>query len=223
MYINGKSYGLKQLKSNTIYNQMIAEKIVIPRGILSWCEEIFLSNETIENALSFSRECTKSIFKQVFQYKIITNILPTRSYLKRYKVCDSDECLRCLEESDGIVHCLWECKEIVSFLQTILQSLRKWSNYHGHISMEEYLFGINWVEGDGINHFLIETKLFIFYSWKENELLEARLEHLYSIVRGVIKTEKKLATSPLKYDIFVEKWKFFTEIYDFRGPDNLLN
>ena len=89
--------------------------------------------------------------------------------------------------------------------------------------MEEYLFGINWVEGDGINHFLIETKLFIFYSWKENELLEARLEHLYSILRGVIKTVKKLANSPLKYDIFVEKWKFFTEIYDFRGPDNLLN
>ena len=65
--------------------------------------------------------------------------------------------------------------------------------------------------------------MLFFYSWKENEAEEVRLVRFYKKVRGVIKTEKKLAISPLKYDIFVEKWKFFTEIYDFRGPDNLLD
>ena len=88
--------------------------------------------------------------------------------------------------------------------------------------MEEYLFGLFGADVDGINHFLIETKLFVFYSWKENEPPEARLARFYSIVRRVIMTEKKLAKTSIKYDIFAEKWKFFTEIYDFRGPDDLL-
>ena len=222
LYTNGVPHSLKNLKSKAIYNILILDKIVIPKGILSWCEELFLSNEVIESALTFSKECTRNIFKQVFQYKIITNILATKSYLKRYKIIDSDTCSRCFEESDCIVHCLWDCREIIEFLKTIFQQIKDWSNYPRSISMEEYLCGLFGADVDGINHFLIETKLFVFYSWKENEPPEARLARFYSIVRRVIMTEKKLAKTSIKYDIFAEKWKFFTEIYDFRGPDDLL-
>ena len=57
----------------------------------------------------------------------------------------------------------------MGFLNNILKMVRKWTSQTQDISMVDYLFGMKGVDFEGINHFLIEVKLFIFYSWKETD------------------------------------------------------
>ena len=89
--------------------------------------------------------------------------------------------------------------------------------------MIEYLFGSNrrakFVEG--LNHILLEFKIFIFYNsadW-ENENAESTLKRFICILKRLMVKEKLIAIRKNKYEIFIEKWDRFSGIYDFRGPD----
>ena len=110
--LNGLDVMLKSLNSGTIYSILIKNKTRLPRGLLRWCEEMQLSDSQIKNSFTFARSCTSSLFDQVFQYKIVTRILPTNQYLKRYRVRDSEMCSRCLVEIDTVVHSTWLCLSI---------------------------------------------------------------------------------------------------------------
>ena len=65
-------------------------------------------------------------------------------------------------------------------------------------------------------------KLFLFYDYVENENLNSTVDRFYNKVRNIIIKEKQMARGSMRYERFVEKWKNFTMVYDFRGPD-LLN
>ena len=102
--------------------------------------------------------------------------------------------------------------------------------------MEEYLFGVSGTDYDGINHYLLEAKIF-FYNWQveraiaedeqnriDNEETESKLTRFHCFVRRVIKTEKGIALGshcPKKLENFYQKWGNFGEVYQIYGPDNL--
>ena len=67
-------------------------------------------------------------------------------------------------ETDHISHRLWDCICIRPFLETILQDVVNWTNTAQDITKVEYLFGMDGLNCDGINHFILEAKMFIFYS-----------------------------------------------------------
>ena len=123
------------------------------RGFLmNWCQELMLSNEQRIVAFTHAKDCTKNVFKQVFQFKINTYILPTNEYLKKYKVVNSDLCSRCLEERDTIVHKLWDCECTNLFLQFLLNEEKVWTGRDESLNMVEYLFGTDGFECVGTNH-----------------------------------------------------------------------
>ena len=155
--------------------------------------------------------------------KIITNILPTKSYLKKYKVVDDDLCDRCKEESDSIIHNLWDCFKIVPILSEIIKLVKDCTNLREDISMRQYLFGLCEANDEGTNHVLLEAKMFLFYNLKDNinESVESSVNRFLGVVRNVMIKEKALARNAIRYSRYEEKWKLFTNIYDFRGPDNL--
>ena len=102
---------LMRMDSKAIYNVLIYKHGTLPRGLLHWCSELELSDYQIKTALTFAHKCCPSIFDRVFQYKIVTQILPTNEYLMRYKVKDTNTCDRCIIECDTIVHRLYECEQ----------------------------------------------------------------------------------------------------------------
>ena len=161
----------------------------------------------------------KNVFKQCFQYKLSTYILPTNEYLKKYKVMDSDLCLRCNLEKDTIIHRLWECEKVVPFLRHILAELKQWEGSREQLSVEEFLFGTDEL---GTNNFILELKIFLFYDFKENVQLYGNVDSFYHSIRRVIIKEKLLSRGKPKFDRFERKWRNFTLIYDFRGPDPLI-
>ena len=142
MYQGETSKNLKMITSKDIYNFLIEDEILLPRGVLKWCQELRLSNTQITNCFTFAKKCTGDVFKQVFQYKVGVNITPTNEYLHRYQVLDSDMCGKCEDhETDTIIHSLWDCISIQPFLRQILNNVVEWTGIDT-VTMEQYLFGL---------------------------------------------------------------------------------
>ena len=164
-------------------------------------------------------KCSASTFDKMFQYKIVTKILPTNEYLFRYKVKESATCDFCDLERDTIVHRLYECEVFASKLNDILIKVKKVCNLVEHISLTEYLFGKMGSENLGLNHVLLELKKYIFHASFECLNSPSLSDLFFNQIKKLIIKEKYIAIRDDKYEIFCLKWNNFALIYDFKGPD----
>ena len=86
-----------------------------------------------------------------------------------------------------------------------------------NITFKTYLFGFN--NALGLNHILLELKKEIFYNWNASLSVDAFCEHFIVKIRKIMIKEKEIMITNEHYGDYVEKWKMFTNIYDFNGPD----
>jgi hypothetical protein len=217
---HGTDHTLIKMDSKAIYNNLSYPKVKMPKGLLNWCADLELSDEQIKTSLTFAHKCCTNIFDRVFQFKIVTQILPANEYLLRYRVKDSNICDNCNTECDTIVHRLYDCEKIVPILLWIFNFFQNECNYqYGIISMVDYLFGINGEKHLALNQLLLELKKSIFYNVNEFATCDAFCEHFICQTRSLIIKEKQIALKNNKLDNFFTKWEHFIMIYDFRGPD----
>ena len=80
------------MDAKAIYSKLIYPKVEMPKGLLNWCMDLELSDSQIRTSLRFAHQCCRNIFDRVFQYKIVTQLLPNNVYLTRSRVRDSDIC-----------------------------------------------------------------------------------------------------------------------------------
>ena len=210
---------VKNMTSVEFYELFIAKKIQIPIGILNWCLDFELNNCQISTALDVASRCSASIFDKMFQYKIVTKILPTNEYLFRYKVKESATCDFCNLERDTVVHRLYECEVFASKLNDILIKLKKVCKLVEHISLTEYLFGKMGSENLGLNHVILELKKYIFYASFECLNSPSLSDLFFNHIKNLIIREKYIALRDDRYENFCLKWHNFAVIYDFKGPD----
>ena len=122
-----------------------------------------------------AKQSTANVFNQCFQYKILTQILPTQEYLLRYQVDGiiDNVCKMCKLERCTIEHSIYECISLQPFLRLIQSIIKTELNYKINFCRKTFLFGkLNNIQKyTGLNHFLIETKKFIFYDLRNSELL----------------------------------------------------
>ena len=178
-----------------------------------------LSQQQIKTALTFAAQCSQSTFDRVFQYKIVTRILPTNEYLKRYRVKESDRCDLCGIESDTIDHRLYECYIVAQKIDQIVRFLKSYCKLSTDIGMVNFLFGIEGTKHIALNHIFLELKKSLFYS-KLAELSSPHFNELFfQRIRILMIKEKLISAQRNSYDLFDQKWKNFTKIYDYRGPD----
>ena len=161
--------------------------------------------------------CSKSVFDHVFQYKILTQILPTNKYLFRYQVLDSDICSKCQAEQDTVLHRLWLCPLIVPHVAKIIQFLKIDCKVKENILLEPYIFGFK--VNMGLNHILLELKKEIFYNWNGNVGVVTFCERFITKMRNIMVKEKQIMISKDLFEDYFDEWKEFMEIYDFLGPD----
>ena len=217
--LNGTDVLMKSLSSNQIYSTLILDKIRLPRGLLRWCEELHLSDSQIKTSFTFARNSSSSVFDQVFQYKIVTQILPTNEYLKRYRASDSEMCGRCLHERDTVLHSTWLCNRIVPYIVHVFEFLETKCKIGVDIKMMEYIFGFQGRKFLGLNHILLELKKEIFYNWRENVGVATFFNCFKQKIMHLIVKEKQIAIASNKFEAFAQKWLNYVEIYDFLGPD----
>ena len=208
---------IENIKPEQVYYYLIEPKIKMSVGLQQWLDEMGLTESDIRTGFSFARECSKSTFDQVFQYKIMTQILPTNKYLCQYRVLESNLCCKCNAMSDTVVHRLWQCQLLQPYRDKIFDFLSQKCQIQETISIKKYLFGFS--NNLGLNHALLELKKLIFYSWNPNIRLNLFLDLFTVTVRKLIIKEKQSINSVKSYDQLKSKWENFKEIYDFNGPD----
>ena len=216
-------YFVQHLGTDRMYKILIYKIIKVPAGVLRWRTELVLSDKQLQTSLTFAKLCSSSVFDQVFQYKIVTQILPTNKYLHRYQIADSEICSRCSECVDTVYHNIWQCRCITLYLSTCFNFLRYECNLVDIITVENYIFGFMDLKREGINHILLELKKHVFYNWKAELGVIAFCEQFQSKLRSLIIKEKIIAQSYDRILAFNEKWEKYTAIYDFRGPDMQIN
>ena len=124
-------------------------------------------------------------------------------------------------ECDTIVHRLYECEVVSRLLCQILNTLHRKCSQTKDISLVEYLFGKVGKKYLALNHVILELKKLIFYSDSTLLSYHGFTELFEYKVRALMIKEKKVFQRKNGYSIFEEKWRDFTYIYDFRGPDLL--
>ena len=213
-------YFLHTAGSDLLYKLLISKAIKLPVGVSRWREVIDLSDQQLQTAFTFAKLSSKFVFDQVFQYKIVTQILPTGKYLHRYQIKDSDQCSRCLLSADTVLHSTWQCSRLYPYLTVCLELIKSQCNVD--ITLEKYLFGFGSSDFCALNHILLELKKHLFYNWSGDIGVEAFCEQFVKTLKSLIIKEKTIAVYSDMYTTFDEKWKLFTGIYDYRGPDNPL-
>ena len=218
--MNDSDVNMRSLCSFQLYSILISDRIRPPRGIVRWCEEMQLSDADIKTALTFAKKCSSAVFDHVFQFKIVTQILPTNNYLQRYRVKDSNACTRCLLDTiDTVVHSTWSCPRVSPYIMHIIQYLKIEGRIGVDINFKNYIFGFPGQDKLGLNQILLQLKKEIFYNWEENVTIVAFFDIFISKVKKLMIKEKHVALSKNSFYKFQDKWKDFCIIYDFRGPD----
>ena len=215
----GMDFRIADMDSKTMYKKLISSKIKLPTGLLNWCLDFELSDSRIYTALTFAHSCCTSIFDRVFQYKIVTQILPTNEYLYRYKVKDTNTCDQCNLERDSIDHRLYDCEKLTEITNTVFNFLKTECGYPCTITIVDYLFGLQGGKYLGHNHFLLKLKKTIFYSTTADLDSSTFCAQFYNKMKDVINKEKQIFMKKGNFSQFCTKWESFTPVYDFRGPD----
>ena len=117
--LNDQDVFMENAKPENIYDHLIEPKIKMPVGLQHWLENMDLSDSDIKTGFTFAQKCSRSTFDQIFQYKIMTQILPTNKYLHQYRIIVSDLCNKCTT-TDTVLHRLWQCSLLVPYRDKII-------------------------------------------------------------------------------------------------------
>ena len=193
------------------------EFVNLPQGLLRWREDFELSDNEICFAFKSAQSCSSLAANKVFQYKILTQILPTRKYLARFKVINSNRCERCNIEVDSIMHCLWSCEAVHPYVERIIYYLENECSVSASMLSEKaYIFGC---PNKGVNHVFLELKKEMFYNKDLISDLPTFCEYFFSKIRKIMSKEKNIMLAKDNYEGFDRKWSNFKSIYDYCGPD----
>ena len=215
--LQGQSQVLKLVTSDKVYNKLVEVKFRPPTGLRHWLEEFDLVESDISVGFTHAKKSSKSSFDHAFQYKIMTQILPTNQYLARYRVRDSNICDKCHVSTDTILHCLWQCQIVVPFLDKISNFLKEQCNLQENLDCKQYFFGFK--NNAALNHIVIELKKELFYNWDNYADLDIFIERFVAKVCKIMIIEKECIKSDQDFNNYCKKWDKFLDIYDFRGPD----
>ena len=184
VHLGNSDYFLHHCGSEIIYKILISKVIKLPIGVVRWREILDLSDQQLKTALTFAKLCSKSVFDQVFQYKIVVQILPTGKYLNRYQIRDSDQCSRCLLTADTVLHSTWQCSRLYPYLTACLELIKSQCNID--ITLDKYLFGFGGSDYCALNHILLELKKHVFYNWSEDIGVEAFCEQFVKTIKSLV-------------------------------------
>ena len=215
--LHGAEISVRNIKCEQIYESLITDKIRLPQGLLRWRDEIDITDSDIKSAFISAKLCTSNIFDQVFQYKVLTKILPTNKYLKQYRIIDSDLCSRCNQGQDTVLHAIMNCQSLVPYISQIFEFLQVECDVRKQFTTKGYILGF--AGDEGLNFILLQLKKYFFYNKDLDLNIRTFREHFLSNIRKLMIKEKSTMIANEKCGDFVGKWRQFSAIYDFWGPD----
>ena len=155
-------------------------------------------------------EVTKEVKLSMFQYKIIHNILCTKSLLFKMKKEDSPRCPFCPVDHT-IIHLFTECAQATLFWKEFLDWASRMVNSKLSLSIKEIMFGI--INNDSkfclaLNHLVIIGKYFLYVKALNGKFYI--FNEFVSLARDKISLEKYLSCTTAREKEFRTKWSVFS-------------
>jgi hypothetical protein len=179
------------------------------------------------NLFGIDRTLTSSIFKiiftctidtklQNFQYKLLHQILPTKSLLYKMHVKDNDLCNFCIDCSDSLVHIYYDCPfarefwvEVQNLISTFVtpddlnQIMRKENIILGYLSSDSW--------GDTINFILLFARHFLHCCYWTNK--KPNFSNMFLKLKYYHSIELEIALEKNKLDKHIEKYKVLNNVW----------
>ena len=208
---NHQIYCLNKLSSKEIYSILIESTDSKPSSQMYYKNIFQNSNLDWKTIYMLPRIVTKDSRLQVFQYKLLNNVLYLNKMLFKFGKIDSPLCPFCKMIEETPLHLFYNCiktkllwdqlKDFISNETLSFPSLTPQSAILGHINLsDDYLL---------INHIILIYKFYIYNSRNRGYL---NIEHLKAIIDKTKRIEEEISKHELKKrSKYLMKWRPFTD------------
>ena len=212
------------IENENVSQESSSPKSITTRSVYAAITNHYFQPPTAEPRLlryGFSNDCLKDVYNlpfvitletklQIFQYKIIHNILPTKRSLFRMKLCESETCHLCKMQAQTLAHLLYQCP-VISEFWIAFQSW--WYANHGKImtaTERDILFG--WHDNatqskDILNYITLVAKYYIFCTTQDSD--KVSFDGFPSFLKNKLDALQQIAVKNKNIDNFNRKWKDF--------------
>ena len=155
---------------------------------------------------------TREVKLQMFQYKIIHNILPTRCSLFRTKLSASETCQLCQALPQTLPHMLFQCTVINTFWHAFQNWWFEKTQQFFDLNECNVIYGWhnNLQSKDTLNYVSLAAKYFIFCRIQDNA--SVNFDSFPAFLKTRIDTLKQIALRNNQLDNFYIKWKILFEL-----------
>ena len=158
-------------------------------------------------------EVTKEVKLSMFQYKIIHNILCTKSLLFKMKKEDSPRCPFCPADHT-FIHLFTECAQATLFWKVFLDWASRMVKSKLSLSIKEIMFGI--INNDSkfcsaLNHLVIIGKYFLYVKALNGKFYI--FNEFVSLARDEISLEKYISSTTGREKDFRTKHEVWNSVY----------
>ena len=197
---------LKVLKTNAIHKsfvkQIFEEPTTKQRLIANG-----LTPDQISKYFSLAFSITIETKLTIFQYKILHDIVFTKSKLLKAKLANSDLCYLCLKTKQDLKHMLVSCPAVSEFWKIFLEWYETLTAIKLELSTVKILYGI--IDNNRFskltNHLLLIAKYYIYCCSINEELLY--FSAYLTVVISKAEIEKQISTRTNTPESYYNKWK----------------
>ena len=152
---------------------------------------------------------TREVNLQMFQHKITHNILPTRCFLFRAKLSESDTCWLYHALPETLPHMLFQCTVISTFWHAFQNLCFGNTLQTFDLNERNVIYGwyINTKFKDTLNYVALVAKYFIFCCMQDNA--SVIFDSFPAFLNNKIDTLKQTALKNKQLENFNNKWKNF--------------
>lgn len=204
-------------------SQVCSNKNFATKSAYAAILDYFFQAPTAESKIlryGFSKECLKKVYLmpfkatqevklQVFQYKIIHSILPSRCSLFRAKLSECDTCRVCHSASETLPHLLFQCPTVYAFWQAFQNWWLEKTRQAFDLTERNVIYG--WYDNarstDQLNYVAIVAKYYIFCCFQDNGLVS--FDSFPPFLRIRIDTLKQISIKNKRHEEFKNEWKNF--------------
>jgi hypothetical protein len=210
---NNNLLALGIVTNKDIYWELVAKKQVKPIVAQKWCERYEIADEDWKVVFKNYAEIKDAKLK-AFQFKILNNIIPCNSYLKKIGRSITDKCRSCNEIED-LVHYFIGCHKATNIW---LQIRRWWKGITGQdvaFTERDIILGLENRKFKIIKQEQL-SKIMMTVKWKihanKQQAQETLLYHILHNIKQMIRIEEIIAAKNDKYKKHQDLW---TEVEDF--------
>ena len=204
--ITGNFVDISQARSKEYYKEFLELKTgFTSSALIKWIENYNVDEEIFYNSLPKAKKSTTDTKLIAFQFKIIHNIINNRDNLHKWKISDSNKCIKCPEnQTEDIIHEFVTCKWTKMVINEIGKDLNLISTFK-QIKHIDLIFGVS---DETINCILLLIKYVVHKCRQDDKPLHINFfrNELYKHIISDKRT--------LKPWLFAQKWGKFKNLID---------